>query len=64
MIITAMQDLQQGTAEELWMMMGLCEPPRSYSGTKFRLAGMGDRWNVKITNGLVLPITIRAATRQ
>ena len=64
MIITAMQDLQQRTAEQLRVIMGLREPAGSYPRSEFRLTRMGDWGDMKITYGLVLTIRIGAAVGQ
>ena len=61
MIITAMQDLQQRSAQQLRMVMGLGEPSRPDPGTEFRLAGMDDRSDLLIIDRLMLKIRIGPA---
>jgi hypothetical protein len=61
MIITAMQDLEQSATHQLRMIVGLREPAGSYSGTESCLPGMGNRGDIKITDGLVFTIRIGAA---
>jgi len=64
MIITAMQDLEQGATEQLRVIMGLREPAGSYPRTKFRLTRMRNWGDMKITYGLVLAIRIGPARCQ
>ena len=64
MIVAAMQDLQQRTAQQLGMVVGLGEPSRPDPGTEFRLARMLDRRDLKLTDRLMLEIGIGPAARQ